>query len=69
MDDMRDFFRSLMNDREYKAGLVSRLKAGTESVAIRKMLLQYARGSSRDAADYARGILTEAGISLEKGGE
>jgi hypothetical protein len=66
MDSGRDFARSIIESPDYRAALIDRLKTRQAPKAIVEMLKKYARGVNEDGRAYARGILSEAGVSWER---
>ena len=61
-ETIMQFARRFLNDPEYKESLVIRLREGKAGSRVKNMLLTYARGPE-PAGEYARSILTAAGIS------
>jgi len=66
VNDFRGFVASLMHDKQGSAELVDGLRAGAVSGQIVSLLQQHATGS-QDTREWAREILTEAGLTWEKG--
>ena len=66
-ETLMEFARRFLNDPEYKESLVMRLRAGKAGSSVTNILLAYARGTE-PAGEYARGILTAAGISWDRTG-